>query len=316
DSEKPLSSRKTLVECSDQGSIPMSVDSFELYHLKLRKMSLEDPFHAMWKSILGGLKASGKYACVSLCSIWLNLNDGPWNSQKWFVTTEEGWREFKGMVAAQGGSDPLLAAIHERSQRFGLQVSLSDLKLDLDKGNFSTLHRRVTRGTQFQCHTNLTRAWLQSQNVIRQHDSEAKAILANESLMRTAIYIVEASNAARSWYSTTRSNLRDRPSCAKFNIDMASGKAIMSGISGLLQPLADATTLHAAGLRVEGFSGNKSVDSLNKESVLLLDQDVLAADLFKISTSMLFAWLTCATVRMFAFPSAFLGLIDDDAEDA
>ena len=40
DSRVPLWERHTLVECSDQGPIPVSTDSFELHHLGLRKWPL------------------------------------------------------------------------------------------------------------------------------------------------------------------------------------------------------------------------------------------------------------------------------------
>ena len=139
DSNQTLSERRTLVECSDQGSIPVSVDSFELYHLKLRKFSLEDPFHALWKSIGNGVKSAGMYPVISLTGIWLNLNDGPWASEKWFVSVAEAWKEYKGIM---GPNDPLLSAVYQRTQRFGVDITFAQLKEDLLQGNFSALHRR------------------------------------------------------------------------------------------------------------------------------------------------------------------------------
>ena len=132
--------------------------------------------------------------------------------------------------------------------------------------------------------------------------------------MRTAVYIYETARAARQWYSTTRQMLRDRPGCFNYNVNLASGKDVMTAISALVEPLSDAVTLQKAGLLVENLTANKALAGLSKESPLVLEQDSLSAELFQVSTGMAFHWLAACCIRMFAYPSAFLGLIAADAQ--
>ena len=114
--------RHCLVEQSDQGPIPMSTDSFETFHLKLRKFSLDDPWHLLWRSILNGLKQSNVWSIFVLGSIFLNYKEGPWSGQKWFQSVREAWCEFKKMAANNLQKDPLVKVVVERMERFGVEA--------------------------------------------------------------------------------------------------------------------------------------------------------------------------------------------------
>lgn len=65
----------------------------------------------------------------------------------------------------------------------------------------------------------------------------------------------------------------------------------------------------------EGFAGNRAYSGLAVDDALVLDQDLLAHDMWRVTTRMAFHWLLSSSLRMWSFPSAFLGLVDPDEQD-
>ena len=79
----------------------------------------------------------------------------------------------------------------------------------------------------------------------------AEAIMADESLMKSAIFIAVACTSAREWYGEVRQKLRNRASSEEYNIGLACGRGLLPYISGLLEPLSCPTKLASGGLLVE-----------------------------------------------------------------
>ncbi|CAE7234468.1 mug158 [Symbiodinium sp. CCMP2592] len=366
DSGLPLTSRPTLVEVSDQGSIPCSEDAFETFHLGIRKFMLEDPYHCMWKSLLNGIKKAGMYPAVSLTTVWLNLHDGPWASQKWYSSIAEMWKEYTGTFEA---GDPLFQQILARLKRFNVNMSARQLLIDMRRGDVSFLHRRGNKvqpsrwfswqtaflarlespgdmhlqfallvffgiqmgflqksadaGATLESLTEsaapaeesgtmrrerLRRSNLQSRCKNTLH--AVTAILADEPLLRTAGFILAMSESARSWYSEIRSSLRSRAQCESYNIALASGSNLLPAISAIMGTLRDPEKLAAGGLAVQDFRGNSQIIRLRPDDAEVLEQDELAHGMQRLVLLTAFSWLSAEAVRLFAFPSAFLALLD------
>ncbi|CAE7632830.1 unnamed protein product, partial [Symbiodinium microadriaticum] len=77
--------------------------------------------------------------------------------------------------------------------------------------------------------------------------------MADESLMKSAIFIAVACTSAREWYGEVRQKLRNRASSEEYNIGLACGRGLLPYISGLLEPLSCPTKLASGGHNKNGL---------------------------------------------------------------
>ncbi len=90
----PIDQRKWLVTCEDQGAVNTAALSFTLYFLKLRQISIPDPFHRLWNDTLSAARKAGFMGAILLTSITHNLAYGPWQNQKWFNELKESAQDY------------------------------------------------------------------------------------------------------------------------------------------------------------------------------------------------------------------------------
>lgn len=111
DDPRPWMERPILVQCEDSYSVNVSAMSWLFGHAKARMIWLPDPWHSIHNVGLNSIKETGYYGSVQLTSIAMDVSWGPWGSEKWFRTMQNGLAEWMSHATE---ADPLVQAVLPR----------------------------------------------------------------------------------------------------------------------------------------------------------------------------------------------------------